>query len=81
MSFEKRFDKKFGKDYLIKSKPYDFIHRGVDGSYHIGDVMRFVAQEIEREREEIVDDWFSLAPKYRTRKKLLSMLKEKGKEV
>ena len=51
-----RFEEKFGKNYIVKSEPEDYIHKSVDNSYYISGYKKWLTQEInqlvEEEREK-----------------------------
>ena len=47
-----RFEKKFGRNYIVKSKPEDYIHKSVDNSYHISNYKKWLTQEINQLVEE-----------------------------
>ena len=50
--WSKEFDEKYGKDFEIESKPYNYIHRGVDSSFQISDIKQFISKLVEEVREE-----------------------------
>ena len=58
MSKEKlieEFEKKYSKDFIIKSEPEDYIHKGVDPSFNISDVKQFLSQALDQTREETIE--------------------------
>jgi len=48
------FEKKYSKDFIIKSEPEDYIHKGVDPSFNISDVKQFISKAIDQTREETI---------------------------
>lgn len=54
------FEQKYGKEFMIKSEPYDYIHKGVDPSFNINDIKQFLSQAISqttaKTREETIKE-------------------------
>ena len=50
----KEFEDKYGKDFIIKSEPEDYIHKGVDPSFNINDIKDFISKAISQTREETI---------------------------
>jgi hypothetical protein len=50
----KEFEDKYGKDFIIKSEPEDYIHKGVDPSFNINDIKDFISEAISQTREETI---------------------------
>jgi len=48
----KEFEQKYGKEFMIKSEPYDYIHKGVDPSFSINYIKQFLSQAIEQTKKE-----------------------------
>ena len=52
----KEFDKKFGKNFEIKSEPENYIHRGIDPSFDINNLKSFIKRVLEAKEKEVKED-------------------------
>jgi len=65
-SIEKEFEEKYGKSFEIKSEPHNYIHHGVDPSFHLSDIKSFYRQKINELVDEIIKLSDNIEAKYDT---------------
>ena len=51
---ERRFEK-YKKEFVMHDKPENYIHVGLDPSFHYSDFIRDLAEALARQRKEIIE--------------------------